>query len=512
MRENNLVALSEEIPSPKRRFSRLGEAREGVIALILMYNLSMPNLEGSELSERELDILRLVATGASNKEIAQKLFISPNTVKVHLRNIFTKVGVLSRTEAAMYAVHMGLVPGNSPSVGQAVSLSNPDSLSPIEQTDRLPVSTIFPNEQAESLPKKSGKTRLWLALGLLLLLLVLTGAGIAWLARTPRLTPTQAAQPTALPVLIQATPTSLPRWQGLPALGTARSGLAVAAYDGALYAIGGETVQGVSGLLEAYDPAAQAWAERLAKPLPAADIQAAVLGGKIYVPGGRLADGKLTDALEIYDPLEDTWERGPDLPYPVSGYALAAFEGKLYLFGGWDGTKVLQTVIEYDPSQSAWGERTPMPTGRAYGAAAAAGGKIYVVGGFDGESALAVVEAYTPNLDEGASSPWSAAPPLPEGRYGMGAASIADTLLIIGGIISPPGASLAEEAPAAYQFFPSQSAWAAVEPPGEQPWTGLAAAPLEQYVYALGGKLSGETSAQVQAYQAVYTVLIPIVR
>jgi DNA-binding CsgD family transcriptional regulator len=481
----------------------------------------MPNLEGSELSERELDILRLVATGASNKEIAQKLFISPNTVKVHLRNIFTKVGVLSRTEAAMYAVHIGLVPGSSPPVGQAVSLSNTDSssnpeqtlsLSPIEQADRLPVSTILSNEQADSLPNKSSKIRLWLALGLLLLLLVLTGSGIAWLARTPRVTPTLAAQPTAQPALVQATPTSPPRWQGLPALRSARSALAAAAYDGMLYAIGGETAQGVSGLLEAYDPAVQAWTERLSKPLPAADIQAAVLGGKIYIPGGRLADGKLTDALEIYDPLENTWARGPGLPYPVSGYALAAFEGKLYLFGGWDGTQALRTVLEFDPSLATWRERTPLPTGRAYCAAAAAGGKIYVVGGFDGKSALAVSEAYTPSLDGSSASPWSAVPPLPEGRYGMSAAGLADTLLVIGGLLSPPGASLAEEAAAAYQFFPSQSAWAAVEPPGAQPWTGLAAVPLEQFVYAFGGKLSGEFTAQVQAYQAVYTVLIPIVR
>jgi len=65
--------------------------------------------EPVELSERELEILRLVATGASNKEIAVKLSISPNTVKVHLRNILAKIGAVSRTGATVIAMRLGLV-------------------------------------------------------------------------------------------------------------------------------------------------------------------------------------------------------------------------------------------------------------------------------------------------------------------------------------------------------------------------------------------------------------------
>ena len=77
----------------------------------------------NQLNEREQEILRLVATGASNKEIAKELYISTNTVKVHLRNIFAKIGVNSRTEAAMYAVNTGIVPSVQPSGGEEESVS-----------------------------------------------------------------------------------------------------------------------------------------------------------------------------------------------------------------------------------------------------------------------------------------------------------------------------------------------------------------------------------------------------
>jgi two-component system, NarL family, response regulator DegU len=62
------------------------------------------------LTDRELEVLRLVGEGASNREIAQRLYISEKTAKNHLTHIFEKLGVTDRTQAALYAVRSGLVP------------------------------------------------------------------------------------------------------------------------------------------------------------------------------------------------------------------------------------------------------------------------------------------------------------------------------------------------------------------------------------------------------------------
>ena len=61
------------------------------------------------LSERELEILRVLATGASNREIANQLYITEGTVKNHVTNILGKLGVRDRTQAALKAKEMGLI-------------------------------------------------------------------------------------------------------------------------------------------------------------------------------------------------------------------------------------------------------------------------------------------------------------------------------------------------------------------------------------------------------------------
>lgn len=62
-----------------------------------------------QLTERETDVLRLLAQGLANKEIAAALGIGEKTVKTHVSNILGKLGVVSRTQAALYAARIGLV-------------------------------------------------------------------------------------------------------------------------------------------------------------------------------------------------------------------------------------------------------------------------------------------------------------------------------------------------------------------------------------------------------------------
>ena len=61
------------------------------------------------LSEREIEIVRLVAKGFSNDELAERLHLSPDTIKVHLRHVYEKLGVESRVEAVTEAMRTGLV-------------------------------------------------------------------------------------------------------------------------------------------------------------------------------------------------------------------------------------------------------------------------------------------------------------------------------------------------------------------------------------------------------------------
>ena len=66
------------------------------------------------LTQREMEILRLVAEGLPNRDIAQALFVSENTIKYHMKNVLQKLGVQNRTEATTYAHRAGLLEADLP--------------------------------------------------------------------------------------------------------------------------------------------------------------------------------------------------------------------------------------------------------------------------------------------------------------------------------------------------------------------------------------------------------------
>jgi DNA-binding NarL/FixJ family response regulator len=75
----------------------------------LVREVRTPEVAPTTLTERETDVLRLLAGGKANKEIAADLMIGEKTVKTHVSSILNKLGVQSRTQAALYAAQSGLV-------------------------------------------------------------------------------------------------------------------------------------------------------------------------------------------------------------------------------------------------------------------------------------------------------------------------------------------------------------------------------------------------------------------
>jgi DNA-binding NarL/FixJ family response regulator len=81
----------------------MNESNDRAHALSIGVALARRPLAESGLSRRELEVIGLVSEGLTNSEIAKKLFISVATVKVHLNHIYDKLGVRTRTEAALRA-------------------------------------------------------------------------------------------------------------------------------------------------------------------------------------------------------------------------------------------------------------------------------------------------------------------------------------------------------------------------------------------------------------------------
>jgi DNA-binding NarL/FixJ family response regulator len=99
----------EALAAARRRIAELGGAVETSVGPHggLEIAIALAAAPPAALTSRELEVLRLLAEGLSNKAIAGALGISPRTINFHLDNLYTKLGVTSRTEAAVYALRQG---------------------------------------------------------------------------------------------------------------------------------------------------------------------------------------------------------------------------------------------------------------------------------------------------------------------------------------------------------------------------------------------------------------------
>ena len=441
--------------------------------------------ESNPLSDREMEILQLLATGATNHQIARELFISTNTVKVHLRNIYTKLDVASRTEATMLAVREGwvLVPRPDDAGGAAA-----DEVAP----EAVPAETGVPGYPApERWPPVALAKRISLvvaavlALVILLLPQVLQGS-----ANGTEPDPIGGVFPTA------PSGASASRWHTRAQMPTPRTGLAIAVHQDLVYAIGGVGSEGVLAKVEVYNPQADAWSSRAPKPTSVGFASAAEVGGKLYVPGGFDAGRQPRDILEVYDPVADSWEVRMPLPQPLGAYGLAVMDGKIYLFGGRNETGYVASALRYDPEADAWEELPPLEQARGFLAAAALDGRIYVAGGFDDIAEFDSCDVYTP-----ASGAWSPCASMQARRGGFALVAVPNHLYAIGGGMD---SYLAFNE----RYDPRIDVWTSVETPLSGEWRGLGAGFVYPNLYTIGG-WNGDFLSTNEAFQAFYQIILP---
>jgi len=456
---------------------------------------------GEPLSERELDVLRRLAVGESNKAIADGLSISPLTVKTHLRNIYTKLDVSTRTEALNVALQQRLITVVATTVATAAVDGGPAGESPAEPTPTL----LLPAEDgtaaraapAPTSPLPSAVTgHRWRAVSLALLALLLLTAGafafVQW--QGGGLLPAGA---TATPFVEQ--PLGESRWLSSRPLPAARAGRAVVALGLDVYAIGGETEDGVSDRVDVYDTRALVWRRAASKPTAVAAATAAELFGEIYVPGGRLASGQPTTVVEVYSPSQDAWRRAAPLPQPIAGGLTLADGGFLYLIGGQSTAGVLASVYLYDPAADSWRPVAELPGSRSEAAGGALTGQLYVVGGSDGAAGQPSCFSYDPPRDT-----WSDCPDMLLPRVDAGATVLLNKLYVIGG-------TAADEATYGEVYDPNTRTWTVLNaPPDTFNWRAPGVTHVETRIYAVGGRRGDLLSDATLVYSPLtYQTYIP---
>ncbi|NLT74179.1 MAG: hypothetical protein GXX94_08325 [Chloroflexi bacterium] len=454
----------------------------------------MQDHPGEELSARELEILRLVATGATNRQVARTLFISPNTVKTHLRNIFSKIGVESRTEATLYAVQQGLV-----DVGLNTRDDSPVEEQRDEETRRALLKMLQWARTTTPSPWLRPVTVI-LAVALATLLMVWPAGGL-----NSAMQPMDRLSDDSSLSGVGGQAAGLSRWGDRSPMISAAGRFGLAMEGDNVYLIGGAGQSGVTGTVQVYNVAQDVWGMGKSKPTPVSNVGAATVGGRIYVPGGLDAEGNVLDTLEIYDPRMGQWTTGPSLPVGLCSYAIAPDDDGFYLFGGWDGAGYVDAVYHYGVGTARWERVATLSRPRGFAAAATADGIIYLLGGYDGAQELDSCEAFHVDAAWAGRDPWERLSDMPEGRAGHAVAAGLGNLYVLGG-----GWQRALSESARYDI--GTDSWGTIPSPISDEWRTLGAASVDTssglFVYAFGG-WSGAYLADVYAYQAFYRLYLP---
>lgn len=448
---------------------------------------------GETLSTRELDVLECIVNGASNKDVAAELHISQNTVKVHLRNIYTKLGATSRTEAVTLALQQGIatIPGAELFVEPvAVESALEDEETAVPPSS--PPATIPPTQASKNWLLMGG-------IGIVGLILLITAVYIGYQS----LNPTNTISPSTPEPFID-TPIAQTQWYTSKPLTTPLTDMAVASVGIDIYHIGGETETGTTNLVNRFDTASHTWHEMTEKPTAVSATSAAVLFGEIVVPGGRTENGEPTNIVEAYSPANNAWRPIANLPKPISN-GLALSDGSyLYMIGGWDGSKYLDDVYLYDANNDSWRPLTNLPHPVASATGGVIAGELYILGGIDdAQTPLDACSIYNVDADS-----WRSCPAMLNARKNGGAAIVLNKLYVLGGD-EPVGTEL----PFGEFFDPNTQTWQVVNTPMQEDamiWENLGVTNVETKIYALGGSMGGSLSDGNYIYSPlVYQTFIP---
>ena len=462
---------------------------------------------GESLSKRELDVVRCMANGSSNKEIAAELFISANTVKVHLRNVYTKLGVSSRTEAARVAIQRGEIESHIEPVEEVAEEEETAVVEEVaEPTEEEIIPEVIPlDPQATAIPDSSPNH--WRLYAIFAALAGMMAIIVIFAIQQQGESQVEAISlpPTAVP--FTNTPIGDSAWSRSRPLSQARAHMAMAAIGLDIYMIGGETGDGdsavVDGTVQRFNSGAKTWTTAADKPTAVSEATAATLFGEIYVPGGKLADGKVTAVVEAYSPANDAWRPVASLPEPLSGGLTLSDGSYLYHIGGWNGTDYVNTIYLYDAAADSWRPLPPMSKARAFTAGAQMTGQLFVVGGFDGESELATCEVFSTDDEE-----WGSCADMLLPRMGGGGTAVLNKLYIIGGETAEAGSPAFAE-----QYDPNTDTWQIVNMPAETNGIGLrgnGVAHVETKIYSIGGRHESGIITDTLIYApVVYQTFIP---